>query len=785
MKKFAFVVLLLGLLLSFAACGDSASENSGSLVSPDYVYVPEYFNMNAEEIDDIQYSSVFGDELFFAAYGVIGTREPSAEDLEWNNGVVEDWMTEEYGSMLYKAKLDGSNATKLENFQPIQVPEGQDGSSNVSGFVMDTAGNIWVAENLYTNTYDDSGEWTGSSDSYFVRKLDQTGTEISRIDLAPITADMDWFYLQYMCVDNEGRIYFTSGDQKIYAMSAESGALEFEIPLSDMEWVNGMVRLANGKVGVGTHEQETGKFIIKEIDPATKAFGKTYDMSVPVYMNTLYNGGGEYAVYCSDDVYLYGLNTETGECTALLNWIDSDVNTNDLRTVLPLEDGRILCISYYYRGQGEEFTSGQELVILTKTPASEVKEKTIITMACMWLNYNTRAAIIDFNKTNPDYRIQVTDYSQYNTEEDYEAGLTKLNTEIISGKVPDILDVSNLPMDQYAAKGLLEDLYTYIDSDSELSRDGLVTEALKAMEVDGHLYQASSSFGISTLMGDPDVVGTEPGWTFDELKAVMEAHPEASAFSPYTTQDTILYYSYLMNQSQYVDWQTGECKFNSDDFIAMLEFVNTFPKEYDWENEEYVDEMELIAQGKILLSFANISSFDDISKNSAQFGGDVTYIGFPSSEGCGSVLTVDGGLAMSSASAHKDGAWAFIRTVFTEDYQKQNTWQLPTNRAIFEMRKEEAMTDDVSVDENGNETIVPRFTFGMESGEYDVYAMTQEQYDQFLSLLNLIDSTVSYDTSIIEIIREESASFFAGQKSAKETADVIQSRVSIYVNEQR
>ena len=39
------------------------------------------------------------------------------------------------------------------------------------------------------------------------------------------------------------------------------------------------------------------------------------------------------------------------------------------------------------------------------------------------------------------------------------------------------------------------------------------------------------------------------------------------------------------------------------------------------------------------------------------------------------------------------------------------------------------------------------------------------------------------DSSVENIIAEESAAFFEGQKSAKDVAGVIQSRVQIYINE--
>ena len=54
--------------------------------------------------------------------------------------------------------------------------------------------------------------------------------------------------------------------------------------------------------------------------------------------------------------------------------------------------------------------------------------------------------------------------------------------------------------------------------------------------------------------------------------------------------------------------------------------------------------------------------------------------------------------------------------------------------------------------------------------------------------MELIESTekvVNYDSSIYDIVAEQSAAFFAGQKSAEEVAKLVQSKANIFVNEQR
>ena len=59
----------------------------------------------------------------------------------------------------------------------------------------------------------------------------------------------------------------------------------------------------------------------------------------------------------------------------------------------------------------------------------------------------------------------------------------------------------------------------------------------------------------------------------------------------------------------------------------------------------------------------------------------------------------------------------------------------------------------------------------------------QEDIDTVLNIIDSLDTKVSIDSKISDIINEESGAFFAGQKSAEETADIIQSRVKVYISE--
>ena len=63
--------------------------------------------------------------------------------------------------------------------------------------------------------------------------------------------------------------------------------------------------------------------------------------------------------------------------------------------------------------------------------------------------------------------------------------------------------------------------------------------------------------------------------------------------------------------------------------------------------------------------------------------------------------------------------------------------------------------------------------------------LRQETLTELVELVSTTTKVADYNDSIIEIVAEQAAAYFEGQKSAEDVAKLIQSKVNIYVNEQR
>ncbi len=287
--------------------------------------------------------------------------------------------------------------------------------------------------------------------------------------------------------------------------------------------------------------------------------------------------------------------------TELLSWLDSDINGSNVQGFWGLEDGRILAVTTDY----EADENG--IALLTKTKASEVPQKETILIGSLFGDSNIQSAAVKFNKSNDKYHISIREYLNYNDYDgnDYQTfmtdGINRMNNDITSNNCPDILDLNGLNIKQLAAKGVFEDLNGYLEKSGKLSREDFLANVLEAYTVDGKLVSIPYSFQIATVAGKGSEVGTEMGWTIDELVAYADAHPDAQLFDN-ASKEQIMLNLMVYNADYFIDWATGECNFDTDEFKSILNFVNRFPNQEDikWDEDD-MSTPNKIQKGQVLL----------------------------------------------------------------------------------------------------------------------------------------------------------------------------------------
>ena len=832
------IVMLLGVFAGCSKNSDNTTEpaNPGSSTgtktetndekaasTSKYTYQAEFLPIP----DNIQYvntSTISGANLYFTGSIIDGKQtytDENGEEIEYDN----------YRSALFKMDIETGDCTELTEFQLPEVPEGWMGSTDLNTIQAGADGTLWAIYGSYTYRYNPPADLAADDSMYNYYEqgenktgllhLDADGKELKRIEFNQTDENGNSFYVSNFFVDNSGNVYLSDW-QNVYIYD-QDGNKKTTVDLSE----NGgeLCELKAGVVGVCYYKndeakpEESGR-VFQEIDPATgKLTGDT--VKIPDSAYNFFPGDDVYDIYYDYNGNIYGYKFDTDTKDKVIDWIECDINSNKLNSYSILPDGRVIAFENSSDDGMEKNT--MQLIVMTRVDAASVVNKTVLTFACMYLDWNMRDAIVKFNRASNTHRIVVRDYSEYNTDDDYTAGIQKLNTEMLSGKLPDMIDINtySMPIEQYAAKGFLTDLYELIDADADLSREDFVQPVLKALEsADGKLYQLPQTFAVDTAIALDKVVGEYDTWNLAAVKdAMTKLQDGATVFDVYRTKSDILSTCISRNIDAFVDWENGAAHFDSDEFKALLEFANSFPDTYDWENADEEDQdsaQNRMNAGKQLMSSFYVSSLEDILYQLTGYNGKVKFVGYPSEDGTSNhAFQIDGAIAISSTCADKTAAWNFMKQFLNEEYQSSYTiWSFPINQAAFDAKLKEMMTEEYQTDDNGNPIRIPKVTYytdgngtmtgystgngGVavmqpsadgsvemgENGEVNVYAMTQEQADEILGLINATTAVYGYDESIMGIITDEAAPYFAGEKSLDDTVNMIQSRVNLYVAEQ-
>lgn len=747
-RKITLAAVLFGILFTaLAGCGKSSGENQEGEdgAKEGSVYVPEYEQLDLT-CDYINSSAASGDILYISA-------------STWN---------EDAGSSgaVYRYDLVENKAQKL-------YESGE--NENVYGMIASEDGILTMVCGSDDYVYDENGEVTEGGFKMTVYRISsEDGTIIEEKDITELFPDSEYIYIQCVCGDAQGNLYLSDGNSMIYVLDKNNQML-CEINIGD-QWINSMAASKEGDV----YACVDGK--LKKIDLAGKRIGEAIQNIEGGWGDILYTGlNSSFLVSNNNQVSVVDLSAETKE--TLFNWIDVDVNADDIQYVGELSDGRIWAITMEYK---EEGGADYELIYFSQKDRSEVAAKDEIVFGTMWMDSEIRKKIIDFNKTNSQYRIVVREYGA----DDYEAGLIQFGADLTTENCPDIINLSQVDFAQYASKGVLEDLYPYMEK-SGIKKEEYLENILKAYEIDGSLYGIVPMFYISSIAAKTSLVGEKNGWTLTEMLDLVDEIDPPYVMT-YDSRNTMLWYCVYQDIDEFIDWESGECFFNGEEFTRALEFAARFPDDEDVDYSERESEETLLHENKILLMMNSVSSVQEYQMMKGMFGEEITYVGFPNKEEKGNLIVpVSGSLGMSSKSKYKDGVWEFMRTLIDKEYQdslvsEHGSWGFPIRKDSLERQFELDMTPEYYEDEDGNQVESPKTTWGYNDFSIEIMAATQEEIDAVRALITSAEKiSENTDQQIINIITEEAEPFFKGQKSAADVANIIQNRVQIYVNENR
>lgn len=600
-----------------------------------------------------------------------------------------------------------------------------------------------------------------------------------------------------MAVDQEDQILLTNDAGGFRVYNKELQEVSF-LNLLAKEVIWGIGKDKEGRVVCLKYSgltSEKPELYVLQSDSGSVA--GTYRENVPIpkdeardkgfWVRNVIAAGREHGILLKTASGLDQYDMETETAVSVLSWEDIGIDAGSVSFFTVLADGRILLAL-------EDITSVNgycRVAFLSDTPAAEILEKEIITLGVLGVNSDMSEAVFEFNRNNDRYQIEIVNYwggsKPRGSMDDLEESMIHFTSEIAAGKGPDMFSLNGVNMKMLAEKGIIEDLYPYLEEDPELNKEDYFSSVLNAYSVDGKLCGIPSFFTVHTAFAKTSVVGEEGGWTVGEMMEYVKAGPKGCVAFGYGSKDYQLRECLMFASDSFMNWESGECRLNEEDFIQVLEFANTFLDETGMiEDPEGLSQVERMRNGRILVDAIALKSVQDYLGFTFEFGEPITAIGYPASEGVGSAIFGISTYAINAQSDKKEGAWEFIRGLLTEEYYATHEASgFPVLIREYERQNEEYMTPIYDETEDGEKREKPQSSYEIDGVKVEIFAATQEDVDAVTKIIEECDRAYLYDMAFLQIVSEEAAPYFAGQKSAQEVANIIQNRVQLYMDESR
>lgn len=327
--------------------------------------------------------------------------------------------------------------------------------------------------------------------------------------------------------------------------------------------------------------------------------------------------------------------------------------------------------------------------------------------------------------------------------------IQRFETELALGLAPDLVLFSD---NIDTASPLFDDLYPYIDADSQLKRTGFLPHFLEALSDGGELKQLWDQTWIGTVVARSSDVGDGRGLSPADYNRIAEENDRyASVFQSYMNGKELLKRVAALGIASCVDKEKGTCNFATSAFRDLLAWTKTVGPEFI----ESTDEDEVREADRVVLMPALIRQVANVTLRDSVFGEKGVYVGYPNGADGYSYYcrNTETGLSMAipAASANKAGAWAFIRHRLSLDKQMEAGGEgLPVLREAAEK---------------------------LAAQELDRAGRTA--YEQ---LLDRTRYAMSYaDEDLRQLITDCAQTYLTDGKTVAETVNLIQSKAGIYI----
>lgn len=688
-----------------------------------------------------------------------GTEEIVLDDA-YDAAYVSQITPYDDGVCLFYSTADGK--TKFirtdKDFNIIANAELSQSSGSGMSFSVNSDGSFFAvtAETDFEFEYDNNNNitnfdkyYTDARFTFSLTSFDNNGNILSKCDINEIdkyySAEYSGMRELVQCSDDRFMLNFGNG----LALFGKDGNM-IDIDADDQYGTFDIALASDGRILCS----QNNSYGFMKPDSAAIPADMTYAEELTGNFSPPVTGNGAFLVYFNLTGGLYGL-TENGDIIEVINYDKSLISSTN-GSIIPY--GEDVFISS---------AGTNRIKIYTRRPDDYVEMRSPMDI---WMiengGTNIHELANEFCAINDNYLINIKEMVAYDD----------LPTAVLAGDGPDLIYYNNCSdMYNLVNLGALEDLDPYLDGDTGISKDDIMTNMVDALSYKGGIYLMPNMFSVNMMVAKKDFIG-------DEYKN-LSISDFLEIYDSLTEGKTICYddymSSFLCSSDIWTDHEKGTCNYDSEEFIRILEICKDHEKnlsQVDYNDPESMKEyFNRFKDNKTIFKIVNYPTLDMIMRELGVGGmtlEDVTFLNIPGSGG-GRIDFLNNYSILANSDC-KEGAWEFISYAVGERKTETPYW-LPIYKNSFK-RYIELYIDPPEGRRTESTTVndVP-YTFEASASETDL-----KRYSDFIMSCN----KMRYENrDIDDIFYEEYDRFFNDEITAEECARNLQGRIEIMLSE--
>ncbi|MDE5892810.1 MAG: ABC transporter substrate-binding protein [Acetatifactor sp.] len=483
------------------------------------------------------------------------------------------------------------------------------------------------------------------------------------------------------------------------------------------------------------------------------------------YIGQMYGMLGDDIYYRSQAMSEEGIvkwNIKSGRRVQVFDFQTAGLDTS-YRTMLALREGQtpVLRLTKFKDGKPREWIA----TLAQQRPADDGAIRVANLAGDGYGPTLTECAVLASMET-PDYRYEYEDASAQEARD-------RILIELSQGKGPDLMFVSPEDMRMLEEKGLLLDIGQLIPG--ELQED-LLPGAMEIGTVDDRFLGMPMEVTAQTLAVAADT-WPEDTWRLEDVIDLMDEGKLTGAIrSPYVGMNdyvepsltvlTLIRYS--LEDSFLIDWEKGESHFDDERFIRLLELTGTDMSGIHQDTDAWLNEGKDFMWGY----FPFTADFLNFFAHMEEEGGRI--VGFPTEGACGSYLEANGVLVVNANIAHKEAAAYYLETLLGDEVQ------LKISKLGLSVRK--LSPENYIVEEEDGRLV---YLGGLHAPEMPVFQDGTTSIHRAKTFLESCAGAPPRNGQITRIIVEELSAMYAENKPPQTAAEIIDSRVQLYLDERK